>query len=422
MRKKIGIIVQRYGMQINGGAESHARMIAERLSDQFDITIFTSCAIDYHTWRSELSEGESFEDDIRILRFKSDRMMTKKEDEYLSRKIRERHLSQKFYRWLRRPDWWYKIFPQAEVTDKDHIRWLETQGPFTPDLIAYLKKYEEEYTAFIFFTAVYYPTAAGVLAVPHKSILIPLMHDEPAAYFHVFKIVMSNAKWILFNSLSEQRFCEKIFPIQEAKKKVVAVGIDIPDTSIDKNILSTFNVHKPYIIYIGRIDSYKGCDTLLKYFSKFSSQSKASLQLVLVGKNMMNIVSSPSIVLTGFVAEKEKEQLLKQAEALVIPSAYESLSLALLESFACKVPVIANGKTEVLKDHIQDSGGGWCYQNECDFISILSTVSDNSKLNKEKGMNGYEYVKSNYRWNGVLESYLEAIKDIESNTATTFND
>jgi hypothetical protein len=29
-KKKIGIIVQRYGLDINGGAEYHARLIAEK--------------------------------------------------------------------------------------------------------------------------------------------------------------------------------------------------------------------------------------------------------------------------------------------------------------------------------------------------------------------------------------------------------
>ena len=421
MRKKIGIIVQRYGKQINGGAESHARMIAERLSEQFDITVFTSCAINYHSWESELPPGESYEENIRILRFKSDKKLTKKEDEYISRKIRERHLPQKLYRWLGKPSWWYKLFPEAEVKDEDHFKWLVTQGPFTPDLIEYIKQYQQNYIAFVFFTAVYYPAAMGILTVPQKSILVPLMHDEPAAYFEVFKIVMSKVKWILFNTLAEQRFCENLFPIQHAKKKVVAVGIDLPDAYIDTNVLTAFHILQPYIIYIGRVDTYKGCNTLIQYFSEFKLRTNSTLQLVLVGNNMMNIVSTNSIIVTGFVTDKEKEQLLKQAEALIIPSHFESLSLALLESFACKVPVIANGKTEVLKDHINESGGGWCYDNEKDFFSILTSVTTNTFQNKQKGEKGLEYIKSNYSWKGVIESYMEAIHDIESITNKDMN-
>lgn len=416
MRKRIGIIVQRYGNEINGGAESHARMIAERLSDHYEVTVLTSCAINYHNWKSELPEGESYEGEIRILRFKSDRKTTKKEEDYLSRKIRQRHLPQKFYRWLGKPRWWFRIFPNAEVKEKDQLKLLETQGPFTPDLIEYIKNQQQNFTAFVFFTAVYYPAAMGVLTVPDKSILVPLMHDEPAAYFEVFKWVMKSPRWIFFNTLAEQRFCELHYPIEGSKKKIVAVGIDQPNDYVDKSIPNNFGIYKPYIVYIGRVDTYKGCDTLISYFNAFKSQTNSDLELVLVGKNMMNTTFTDSVKFTGFVSENEKEQLLKQSQALVLPSAFESLSLALLESFACKVPVIANGKTEVLKDHIQQSGGGWCYENENDFIAILKKLVADIHQNKEKGLSGFAYVQQKYTWKGVMESYLEAIQDIEANT------
>ena len=131
----------------------------------------------------------------------------------------------------------------------------------------------------------------------------------------------------------------------------------------------------------------------------------------MVGNNMMSLASSSTVTLTGFVSEEEKEQLLKQAEALVIPSVYESLSLALLESFACKVPVIANGNTQVLKDHIDLSGGGWCYNNEKEFNQILKNVTKGDYSKIEKGTAGYNYVLSNYTWNKVLQTYHEAIED-----------
>ncbi len=37
--KNIGIIVQRYGLEICDGAELHARMIAERLAAKYNVTV-----------------------------------------------------------------------------------------------------------------------------------------------------------------------------------------------------------------------------------------------------------------------------------------------------------------------------------------------------------------------------------------------
>ena len=56
-RKRVGLVVQRYGVDIAGGSESLARALAERLVEGYDVTVLTTCARDYVTWRNELDEG-----------------------------------------------------------------------------------------------------------------------------------------------------------------------------------------------------------------------------------------------------------------------------------------------------------------------------------------------------------------------------
>ena len=43
----LAIVVQRYGADISGGAELHARYIAERLSSRVQVRVLTTCARDY---------------------------------------------------------------------------------------------------------------------------------------------------------------------------------------------------------------------------------------------------------------------------------------------------------------------------------------------------------------------------------------
>ena len=54
---KLAVVVQRYGADINGGAELHARYIAERLSRHAEVEVVTTCARDYVTWKNELPPG-----------------------------------------------------------------------------------------------------------------------------------------------------------------------------------------------------------------------------------------------------------------------------------------------------------------------------------------------------------------------------
>ena len=407
-KRKIGLIVQRYGQQINGGAEVLARMVAEKLALKYDITILTSRAVDYHFWQPELPEGESEENGVKIIRFDHKPKAPAKKVHRLNRQYRGRLLYQKLYRFIGQPSWYLKLFPTAEVGEKDGFLWVENQGPATYGLVKYLEENEQKYDAFIFVTYLYYPTVAGLLTVPHKSIFIPTMHDEQPAYFPIFKKTMVAPRSLMFLTESEKRFSNELFDIADIRQDVMSVGIESIDDIKDIESIKKFGIKRKYIIYVGRIDAAKGCSELLKFFTKFVHQNKDSISLVLAGKNMIEEAVNINIIYTGFVSDEEKEQLMKHAEALIIPSKYESLSLVVLESFACKVPVIANGECEVLKDHIVNSNGGWTYTNENEFTTVLKKVIEGSD-NVQKGLNGYKYVTENYSWQKAIKVFDDAI-------------
>ena len=407
-KRKIGLIVQRYGQQINGGAEVLARMVAEKLALKYDITILTSRAVDYHFWQPELPEGESEENGVKIIRFDHKPKAPAKKVHRLNRQYRGRLLYQKLYRFIGQPSWYLKLFPTAEVGEKDGFLWVENQGPATYGLVKYLEENEQKYDAFIFVTYLYYPTVAGLLTVPHKSIFIPTMHDEQPAYFPIFKKTMVAPRSLMFLTESEKKFSNELFDIADIRQDVMSVGIESIDDIKDIESIKKFGIKRKYIIYVGRIDAAKGCNELLKFFTKFVHQNKDSISLVLAGKNMIEEAVNINIIYTGFVSDEEKEQLMKHAEALIIPSKYESLSLVVLESFACKVPVIANGECEVLKDHIVNSNGGWTYTNENEFTTVLKKVIEGSD-NVQKALNGYKYVTENYSWQKAIKVFDDAI-------------
>ena len=69
---KIAIIVQRYGIDVNGGAEFHCRRLAENPiteSDVSEITVLTSCARDNFNWNNYFECEESELNNIKVIRF-----------------------------------------------------------------------------------------------------------------------------------------------------------------------------------------------------------------------------------------------------------------------------------------------------------------------------------------------------------------
>lgn len=418
-KKSIAIIVQRYGSEVNGGAEVLARMIAEKLASQYDVTVLTSCALDYQTWEPVFAPGDSDEGGVHIKRFNNFKRSPRKVQQFYDRKLSGRTWGQKLCRWLNEPTWWHAVFPRSKITYQDNVAWLQAQGPCMPELLSYLKQNQDNYAAFIFFTALYYPTALGILEVAEKSILIPTMHDERASYFPIYQQVMQSAEWLFFNTGVEQRLSERLFSIENSKKDIMSIGIEMDDTAVDILVPAKFNITQPYLIYVGRVDKAKGCDVLIDHFTRFASSHASRLQLVMVGKHSMEKSPHPDVLYTGFVSEFEKIQLMKQAQALVVPSLYESLSLVLLESFACKVPVIANLKCAVLNEHIDKSRGGWLFDSYGDFAKILTEVIGNTAGNQQKGEAGHHYVESNYSWDSVMKKFDRAIDDIGAKRSIT---
>jgi hypothetical protein len=65
----LAFVVQRYGPEVNGGAELLCRQVAERLKRSLPIEVLTTCALDHGTWRNEYPAGETTIHGIPVRRF-----------------------------------------------------------------------------------------------------------------------------------------------------------------------------------------------------------------------------------------------------------------------------------------------------------------------------------------------------------------
>ncbi len=413
-KKKVAIIVQRYGEEINGGAEKHAAMIAKHLSSIYAITILTSCATNYQTWEPTLPSGTSIENNIEIIRFTHPPKKPRKLISKIRRKYSGETLVNKIFSFLQRPNWFRQLCKKYISTEADGQTWLAYQGPAMYELLPYLEQHKNTYQAFIFFTYLYYPTVMGLPIVANKSILIPTLHNEVAAYYPNIKNLFEQANIIFFNTTAELNFAEQLYNINEAKKEIVAVGIDEVDTNVDITVLYKYNIDSKYILYVGRIEADKGTNDIEQMFLQFIKKNDTQIKLVLVGKKPAAVLNNNNIIYTDYVTEYDKTQIIKQCLALVVPSKYESLSLVLLEAFKCKKPTIVNAACTVLLNHVTESGGGWAYQNYAQFeTAVLELLHTN--IGTIKGSNGFAYVNKNYSWATVIDKYCTAIESIATN-------
>ena len=389
MKKKILFVVQRYGLEVNGGAELHCRQLAERLKDEYDVSVLTTCAIDYVTWKNEYKEGIEHINGVKVIRKKVDFERNQKKFNKISAKLNN---------------------------EKDNINlgieWQEAQGPHSAELIKYLEDHKDDYDVIIFLTYLYYTTYFGLKVAPEKSILIPTAHDEPPIYYSIFNETFNLPKAILYSTTTERDFVNKRFKNDYIESDIVGLGVDINENAQDIDLEKTFDIKDDYVVYIGRIDESKGCKEMFEYFLEYKKIYNSNLKLVLAGKSAMEIPGNKDIVTLGFVSEDEKVNLIRKSKLLILPSKFESLSLSTLEAMYLKVPVLLNGKCEVLKQHAILSNGGLYYENKWEFIETLDYLIRNSKIAERMGENGRKYVDVNYKWDVIIEKLKKNIENL----------
>ena len=385
----IAFVVQRYGLEINGGAELHCRWVAEHMRKYIPVEVLTSCAYDYVTWRNHYPEGEEVINDIRVRRFP----VTKP----------------------RRPERFGRLqnyILEHEHREKDELAWLEEEGPTSPKLIHFIRKHESDYDYFIFFSYRYYHAYWGIHTVPGKSILVPTAEHDPVIHLKIFRDLFRMPRAFIYNSEEERVMIQTLSRNQSVPGLVVGVGTEVPSSFSAERFRQKHGVDGPYMIYVGRIDQNKGCPYLFDHFLRFKKDTGSDIKLVLIGNTVLKIPSHPDVRHLGFLPEEDKFDALSGAELLVMPSFYESLSMVTLEAWALGRAVLANAHCEVLKGQCQRSNGGLYYENYPEFREVLKLLLASPRLRAVLGENGKAYYDANYTWDIIEKKYLAIMNEL----------
>ncbi len=394
-RARVAFVVQRYGDDVTGGSESLARAVAERLAGEYRITVFTTCARDYATWRNELPEGSQKLAGVEVLRFRNE-----EERDLASFNA----FSEPLYR---RPH-----------RGEEELIWLKRQGPYVPRLVDQLTACKDRFDAIVFFTYLYFPTYWGLKAAPERSVLVPTAHDEPPLRFEIYDEMFAAARGLVFCSAPEEALVRERFRLRGGPTAVAGIGIEIPDAPDVEGFRIRRDVRAPYALYAGRIDAGKGCDQMLAFYERYRRDCRGGAELLLIGKLNMPEPRAPGVRYLGYLPESEKMAALAGASAVVCPSPYESLSIVLLEGLGLGTPGLVSARSDVLKDHCIRSNGGLYYQGADEFVEALDLLVREERVRSALGENGRRYVAQNYRWETVLGKYRSVIEGVSRSGRT----
>ena len=382
---KVGFVVQRYGIDVIGGAEYLCRQVAEHMAKHWEVEVITTCARLHTTWRNEYPPGEQTANGVVVRRFLADR---ERDQATFSR------LSQ-------------RVLLGLPHRREEEVEWMQAQGPYSTPLLHYLRKHKASYDAFLFYTYLYCTSYFGLPLVADKAMLVPATHDEPMLRLSIFDELFHLPRALIFLTPEEQQLVYRRFGNREIPHTITGIGMGAPPDSDPDRFRHRYGISGPFAAYLGRVEEGKGCLEMLDFFLWYRAQRHEEAKLVLMGPSIMPIPDRPDIIHLGPVDEQTKQDALAAAEVLIQPSPYESLSIVILEAWLAGTPVLVNGRCAVLKGQCRRSQGGLWYENRYEFEEALSLLLADPTLRQRLAANGRRYVEANYSWERIERKYQE---------------
>lgn len=207
---------------------------------------------------------------------------------------------------------------------------------------------------------------------------------------------LKRADMLLAISESSRKEGIKYLPFPE--NKIINISTDADNNFkkldvVNPEVLTKFNITRPYVMYTGGIDKRKNIEGLISAYSQLDDKVRSDHQLVIVcsvNKNSRNVLNKlideaqlneNEVVITGYITDDELVDLYNQCALFVFPSFHEGFGLPVLEAMRCGAPVICSELTS-LPEVIGLNEAMFNPKDEQAFIDTL-----------EKGLTDHDYRK-----------------------------
>lgn len=222
-----------------------------------------------------------------------------------------------------------------------------------------------------------------------------------------------------FKTLRELEIYERV---ETSKVSVIYNGINFSEIQWIEAEKNEVDDEQVTIMYAGRLFWMKGITFVLKAYENLRREYK-NLRLKIFGKGplaskiqrfIIDQKLEDSVYFGGFIPHKELIKEIKRSDAIVFPSLYESQPMFVLETMACRKPLIAFDlpySREIIKD-----GDTGLLAKAYDMGSLsekIELVIRDQKLRLKIGENAQKYVKKNHNWDVQAEKYLKLYDEAE---------
>ena len=213
--------------------------------------------------------------------------------------------------------------------------------------------------------------------------------------------------------------------------EVIPNGVELPEILTTEDTESTEG--KKRLLFLGRIHPKKGLPGALKAWaelkSKVGSEKWENWQIVIAGWDQgrhegelkalcgeigLRVGSEADVVFHGPAFGDQKEQLLRRADAFILPSLSEGLPMSVLEAWAYRLPVVMTPECNLPEGfasqaalEVRNAAAGY---SKWDGLSQLLDMSDSDRI--EMGKRGRRLVEEKFTWPKVAAQMKALYEEI----------
>jgi len=235
--------------------------------------------------------------------------------------------------------------------------------------------------------------------------------------------MLSGAAAVHYTSRAEQTATENLLGVNHGQ--VIPLGIEaIGDSANDGRGDRSLS---PYVLVLSRLHPKKGLDVLIDAFVALAQRAEFDpWRLVIAGDGPTNHVNllkrkaaavKERIVFTGWLDGERKEQMLRNASLLVLPSYQENFGLCVMEALARSVPVLLSPHVN-LADEIGEANAGWIAPVERQTLTeTLATLMSNPDELAKRGSAG-KLLSQRYSWERVATELTNLYSQITNGSTS----
>ncbi len=235
---------------------------------------------------------------------------------------------------------------------------------------------------------------------------------------------------IISVSYSTKNDLMELYKVPQDKIEVIYEGCSFYENQvknvIEKNIKDSENILEKYqvkdvkyLLFLGRIEARKNMLGIIKAFAILKRKYLIPHKLVLAGglgyrysqivKYIQNNDFKDEIYLTGFIDEKDKREILKNADVFLFPTLYEGFGLPIIEAQSLGVPVVASNNSSIpeivgekVKSSLVDPN------NHEEIAQAVFNILSDKNIRKDLVVPGLENIKR-FSWDTCAEGVAKIL-------------